>query len=70
MSIGFWAFAGLIALIVIYIMLQTNRRTRDKGLDKLINRNKAPYDIDNTSAGGGSREKDVMPYSQDRVDQP
>lgn len=53
MSIGFWIFVGLIVLLVVYIMLQTNRRTRDKGLDKLINRNKQPYDIDNKAAGSG-----------------
>ncbi len=53
MSIGFWVFAGLMLLLVIYIILQTNSNTRDKGVDKLINRNKPPYDIDNKAAGSG-----------------
>ena len=73
MSIGFWVFVGLIALLVIYIILQTNSRTRDKGVDKLINRNKPPYDIDNTTAGGGTtgrKEEEAMPYSPERRDQP
>ncbi|MRG49128.1 hypothetical protein GFS24_28720 [Chitinophaga sp. SYP-B3965] len=53
MSIGFWVFVGLIALLVIYIILQTSSNTRDRGADKLINRNKPPYDIDNKTAGSG-----------------
>lgn len=53
MSIGFWVFIGLIALLVIYIILQTGSNTRDKGPEKLINRNKPPYDIDNKAAGSG-----------------
>lgn len=53
MSIGFWVFVGLIVLLVIYIILQTSNSTRDKGPEKLINRNKPPYDIDNKTAGSG-----------------
>lgn len=55
--------SGLIILIIaavalglIYLMLHQFRKTRDKGPDKLINRNIPPYSPDDKEAGGGLDE--------------
>lgn len=56
MSTGLLAFIVLAGLILLYVFIQQNRKTRDKGQGKLINRNVPPYDPDNTRAGGGHDE--------------
>ncbi len=56
MSTGLLAFIVLAGLILLYVLIQQNRKTRDKGQEKLINRNVPPYGPDNTPAGGGHDE--------------
>ena len=56
MSSGLLAFIVLVAAILLYVFIQQNRKTRDKGQGKLINRNVPPYDPDKTVAGGGHEE--------------
>lgn len=56
MSSGLLAFIVLVALILLYVFIQQNRKTRDKGQEKLINRNVPPYDPDKTVAGPGNED--------------
>lgn len=52
MSSGLLAFIVIVAAIVLYVIIQQNRKTRDKGQEKLINRNVPPYEPDKTRTGG------------------
>lgn len=53
MSSGLLAFILLVAVIGLYVFIQQNRKTRDRGQNKLINRNVPPYDPDHQKPGGG-----------------
>ncbi|WP_298712371.1 hypothetical protein [Chitinophaga sp.] len=52
MNSGLIAFIVLVSAILLYVIIQQNRKTRDKGQDKLINRNVPPYDPDHQKPGG------------------
>ncbi len=56
MSSGLLAFIVLVVVILLYVFIQQNRKTRDKGQEKLINRNVPPYDPDKTKAGAADAE--------------
>lgn len=57
MTSGFIILIIAVAVLgLIYLMLHQFRKTRDKGPDKLINRNIPPYSPDDKKAGGGHEE--------------
>ncbi|WP_157986499.1 hypothetical protein [Chitinophaga alhagiae] len=56
MLLSLLALAAVLLLIIVYVVLQSSKKTRDKGNEKLINRSVPPYETDTAKAGAADTE--------------
>ncbi len=56
MLVPLLALVAVLVLIIVYVVFQSNKKTRDKGNEKLINRSVPPYETDTTKAGPADAE--------------
>ena len=56
MLVSLLALAVVVIAIIVFVVMQSGKKTRDKGTEKLINRNVPPYETDTTKAGAADYE--------------
>ncbi len=56
MLVPLLALGVVLIAIIVYVVLQSGKKTKDKGTEKLINRNVPPYETDTAKAGAADAE--------------